>query len=180
VNQRRGSEWEPIKILLEGDEGSNKMNMASTHVSDSTTQVGQDHVAIGVLLILGTNKQPSNPKLTNTHSGNLHGLLPVLHRSDRWPAPVRPVTRVRLVDGAGQAGGCNSRTTNVPESLGDFSRPWNQNKPFTNPSKSPPKQPKTDQQQHDPKTHGFSNSPESNPTKGSHQSDRSRAPVRPV
>jgi hypothetical protein len=48
--------------------------------------------------------QPSNPKHTNTHSGNLHGLLPVLHRSDRclrrsdrwhrsdrWTEPVRPV-----------------------------------------------------------------------------------------
>jgi hypothetical protein len=42
----------------------------------STTQVGQDHIATGVLLILGTNKQPPKPKLTNTHSGNLHGLLP--------------------------------------------------------------------------------------------------------
>jgi hypothetical protein len=44
-----------------------------------------------VLLILGTNKQPSEPKHTNLHSGNLHGLLPVLHRSDRWIEPVRPV-----------------------------------------------------------------------------------------
>jgi AAA+ superfamily predicted ATPase len=25
----RGSEWEPIKILLEGDRGTNKMNTAS-------------------------------------------------------------------------------------------------------------------------------------------------------
>jgi hypothetical protein len=41
-----------------------------THVSNSTTQVGEDHVATGVLLILGTNKQPSEPKLTNTHNGN--------------------------------------------------------------------------------------------------------------
>jgi hypothetical protein len=44
-----------------------------------------------VLLILGINKQPSEPKLTYTHSGNLHDLLPVLHRSDRWIEPVRPV-----------------------------------------------------------------------------------------
>jgi hypothetical protein len=42
-----------------------------------------------VLLDLGTNKQPSEPKHTNTHSGNLHDLLPVLHRSNRRPAPVR-------------------------------------------------------------------------------------------
>jgi hypothetical protein len=31
------------------------------------------------------------------------------------------------VDRAGQAGGYNSRTTNVPESLSDFSRPWSRN-----------------------------------------------------
>jgi hypothetical protein len=33
ANQRGGSEWEPIKIRLEGDRGSNKMNTASnTHL----------------------------------------------------------------------------------------------------------------------------------------------------
>jgi hypothetical protein len=84
-----------------------------------------------MLLDLGTNKQPSEPKLTNTHSGNLHGLLPVLHWSDRWPVPVRPVTPVRPVDRTGQAGGYSSRTTSVPESLSDFSKPWNKNTPKT-------------------------------------------------
>jgi hypothetical protein len=88
-----------------------------------------------VLLNLRTNKQPSEPKHTNTHSGNLHGLLPVLNRSDRWPAPVRPVTPVRPVDKAGQAGGYSSRTANVPESLSDFSRPWNNNTPKTQPAR---------------------------------------------
>jgi hypothetical protein len=48
-------------------------------------------------LILGTTKPPSEPKLTNTHSGNLQGLLPVLHWSDRWPELVRTVTLVRPV-----------------------------------------------------------------------------------
>jgi hypothetical protein len=86
-----GSEWEPIKILLEGDEDSNKTNTASITRLRLTTQVGQVHVTTGVLLDLGTNTQPSEPKLTNTHSGNLHGLLLVLHRSDRWTKPVRPV-----------------------------------------------------------------------------------------
>jgi hypothetical protein len=105
-----------------------------------------------VLLDLGTNKQLSEPKHTNTHSGNLHGLLPVLHRSDRWHAPVRPVTLVRPVDRAGQAGGYNSRAANVPESLSDFSRPWNKNtpktqpawkeKPYTKPKQNNPKQTK--------------------------------------
>jgi hypothetical protein len=117
-----------------------------THVSDSTTQVGQDHVATGVVLILGTNKQPSEPKLTNTHSGNLHGLLPVLHRTDRWP------TSVRSMDRAGQAGGYNSRTTSVLESLSDFPRPWNKNTPKTlpaqkvNPTQNLARQLQTDQE----------------------------------
>jgi hypothetical protein len=38
------------------------------------------------------------------------------------------------VDRAGQAGGYNSRTTSVPESLSDLSRPWNKNTPKTQPA----------------------------------------------
>jgi hypothetical protein len=141
----RGSEWEPIKILLEGDGDSNKTNTASNTCLRLTTQVGQVHTATEVLLDLGTNNQPFEPKHTNTHSGNLHGLLPVLHRSDRWPAPVRPVDR------AGQAGGYSSRTTSVPESLTDFYRLWNKNTPKTqpapkeNPTQNLTKQLQTDQ-----------------------------------
>jgi hypothetical protein len=78
-----GSEWEPIKILLEGDGDSKKTNMTSNTGLRLTTQVGQAHAASEVLLDLGTNKQPSKTKHTNTHNRNLHGLLPVLHRSDR-------------------------------------------------------------------------------------------------
>jgi hypothetical protein len=65
ANQRGGSEWEPIKILLEGDGDSNKTNTASNTRLRLTTQVGQAHVATGVPLDLGTNKQPSEPKHTN-------------------------------------------------------------------------------------------------------------------
>jgi hypothetical protein len=75
---------------------------------------------------------------TKTHQNtqwNLHALLPVLHRLDRWPVPVRPVTPVRPVDNAVQAGGYNSCTTNVPESLSDFSRTWNKNTPKTRPAR---------------------------------------------
>jgi hypothetical protein len=57
-----GSEWEPIKILLEGDGNSNKMNTASNTRLRLTTQVGQAHVATGVPLDLGTNTQPSDPR----------------------------------------------------------------------------------------------------------------------
>jgi hypothetical protein len=91
-------------------------------------------------------KQPSEPKYTNTHSRNLHGLLPVLHQSDRCPVPARPVGR------ADQAGGYSSRTTSVPESLNDLSRPWNKNTLKTqpaqkeNPTQSLAKQPQTDQE----------------------------------
>jgi hypothetical protein len=52
--------------------------------------------------------------------------------------------------------------------------------PFTKPSKTTPNWPRTDQQQHNPKTHGLSNSSEANPTKGTHWSNRSRASVRPI
>jgi hypothetical protein len=122
-----GSEWEPIKILLEGDGDSNKANTTSNTRLRLTTQVGQAHAVTEVLLDLGTNKQPSEPKHSNTHSGNLHDLLPMLHRSGRWSAPVRPV------DSAGQTDDYSSRTTSVPESLSDFSRHWNKNTPKTQP-----------------------------------------------
>jgi hypothetical protein len=64
-----------------------------------------------------------------------------LHRSDRWPAPVRmvtpvrPVTPIRPVDRAGQAGDYNSHTTNIPGSLSDSSRPWNRNTPKIQPAR---------------------------------------------
>jgi hypothetical protein len=112
--------------------------------STSPTQLPKlDHVATGVVLILGTNSQPFELNITNMHSGNLHGLLSVLHQSDRWPTPVRLVTPIRPVDSVGQDGGYNSRATNIPWSLNDFSRPWNKNdlqnitckeeEPFTKP-----------------------------------------------
>jgi hypothetical protein len=129
-----GSEWEPIKILLEGDGDSNKTNTTSNTRLRLTTQVGQAHVATGVPLDLGTNKQPSEPKHSNMHCRNLHDLLPVLDRSDRWPPSVRPVTPVRPVDRVGQAGGYSNHTINVLESLSDFSRPWNKNTPKTQPT----------------------------------------------
>jgi hypothetical protein len=57
------------------------------------------------------------------------------------------------VDRAGQVGGYSSRTTSVPESISDFSRPWNKNTPKTqpsweeNPKQSLAKQLQTDQEQ---------------------------------
>jgi hypothetical protein len=73
------------------------------------------------------------------------------------------------VDRAGQAGGYSSRTTNVPESLNDFSRPWNKNTPKTQPARKKnhsqnqakhlQNQTRIDQHQNDPKTHESSKSP---------------------
>jgi hypothetical protein len=83
----RGSEWEPIKILLDGYVFSNKMNTPNQNTSlTQTTQVGQDHVAIGVLLVPGTNNQRSlleNAAQQATRSTNHTGQTGHLHRSDR-------------------------------------------------------------------------------------------------
>jgi hypothetical protein len=92
----RGSEWEPIKILLEGDRDSNKMNTTSnTHLQLNYPSWSRPRSH------WSATHQPSNPKHANTHSGNLYGLLPVLHRSDRclrrsdrWTEPVRPVDTI--------------------------------------------------------------------------------------
>jgi hypothetical protein len=82
-----GSEWESIKILLEKDGGSNKMNMASNTRLRLTTQVGQDHAATGVLLALGTNNQPHKPENTAEHKPRAlltyTGQAGEHHRSDR-------------------------------------------------------------------------------------------------
>jgi type II secretory pathway component PulJ len=68
-------------------------------------------------------------------------------------APVRPVDRAGQAGGQSQSGRWSSRTTSVPESLSDFSRPWNKNTPKTqparkeNPTQSLSKQLQTDQEQ---------------------------------
>jgi hypothetical protein len=78
---------EPIKILLEGDGNSYKMNTASNTLLRLTNQVGQAYVATGVPLDLepthtpfrlenAAEHQTSNP-LTNTGQTGEH------HRSDR-------------------------------------------------------------------------------------------------
>jgi hypothetical protein len=88
-----GSEWEPIKILLEGDVGSNKMNMTSNTRLRLTTQVGQAHAATGVLLDLGTNSQPHRPENAAEHktraSLTYTGQDGEHHQSD-WSLLVKP------------------------------------------------------------------------------------------
>jgi hypothetical protein len=100
-----------------------------------------------------------------------------LHRSDRWPAPTRPVDSPVATAAAQQMFQGASVT---PQAL-EYKHPQNstckEEESFTKPSKATPNCPRT-QQQHNPKTHEPRNSPETNPTKGSHRSDRSRAPVK--
>jgi hypothetical protein len=95
-NQRGGSEWEPIKNLLEGDGDSNKMNTASNTRLRLTAQIGQAHITSGMPLDLGTNTQPSEPK-THQHAQQKLAQLAAC------AAPVRPMAY------AGQTGGkCRS------------------------------------------------------------------------
>jgi hypothetical protein len=152
------------------------MNTASNTHLRLTTQVGQAHAATEELLDLGTNKQPSGPKHTDTHNGNLHGLLPVLHRSDRWPVPVRPVATTAAQQVFQRA----SVTSLGPGTKTPQNTTCTEGKPYTKPSKTTPNRPRTDQQQQDPKTQESSSAPEANPTSVLNRSDRSRAPVRPV
>jgi hypothetical protein len=75
---------------------------------------------------------PRNQQTTSRAKTHQHAQRK-LARLAACAAPVRLVTSVRPVDRAGQAGGYSSRTTSVPESLSDFSRPWNIDTPKTQP-----------------------------------------------
>jgi hypothetical protein len=67
-DQRGGSEWEPIKILLKGDRNSDKMNSLgrTPKITRSALlpSVCQNHVAPGVLLVIGTTSNSNH----NTHA----------------------------------------------------------------------------------------------------------------
>jgi hypothetical protein len=78
-----GSEWEPIKILLEGDRNSNKMNTASDTRLRLTTQIG--HVATTFRPENASKHQTLSP-LTNTGQTGEH------NRSDRCNTPVSQIS----------------------------------------------------------------------------------------
>jgi hypothetical protein len=166
-----GSEWEPIKILLDGDRNSNKMNAASNTCLRLTTQVGQAHVATAVPLDLGTNTH-SLPTRERCGTPNLESTDP--HRSDRWAPPVRPVpageteqlslsdsTPVRPVRHTGQT----DRSLKAPKAP---------NRPTDHQT-----DPNSKQQHHETTANTPRRSPKQNPTKGctgqtghEHRSDR--------
>jgi hypothetical protein len=114
ANQRGGSEWEPIKIILEGDRNSNKTNTASNTRLRLTTQVDQVHAATGVLLNLRTNSQPHRPENAAEHQNSSSltntGQTGEQHRSDwppsgeTWRLPQNGSTPVRPVQHTGQIG----------------------------------------------------------------------------
>jgi hypothetical protein len=100
ANQNRGgSEWELIKILLEGDGDSNKMNTASNTRLRLTTQVGQGHVAA---------TGPRNQHTTFRSKTHQHAQRK-LARLAVCAAPVRPMTCAGQTGDTGQTGGlCRS------------------------------------------------------------------------
>jgi hypothetical protein len=73
-------------------------------------------------------KDPRNQQTTFGAKTQQHTQRKLARLAD-YATPVRPVDR------AGQAGGYSSRIINVPESLNDFSRPWNKNTPKTQPAR---------------------------------------------
>ena len=98
-----GSEWEPIKILSEEN---------SAYVPKSLPNVlhtcCQDHVAITVLLTLGTTQRPEHSKQTAEQPTRVH-----------TPAPVRPVTSTGQT---GQGPGHPSNTLRVTRELTEANR----------------------------------------------------------
>jgi hypothetical protein len=70
----------------------------------------------------------------NTHSGNLHDLLPVLHRLDRWTEPVRPVATAAAQQTFQRA----SVTSLGPGIETPQNTTYREEEPFTKPSKTTP------------------------------------------
>jgi hypothetical protein len=93
-DQRGGSEWEPIKILLEGDRNSNNMNSLgqTPKITRSTLLpfICQYHVATGVLLVLGTNTTSSLNSYMHMAAKTTRELAVWRGRSDRVWGAIRP------------------------------------------------------------------------------------------
>jgi hypothetical protein len=147
------------------------MNSASNTRLRLTTQVGQVHAATEVLLNLGTNSQPhraenaaehqNSSPLTNTGQTGEH------HQSDRS-------LLVKLGDfhrmTSHRSGRCNTRVRPV-----SARKP--QNTKQANRAPNRPKLETTATQDNSEHTQTFTRA---KTQQGLHQSDRSRAPVRPV
>jgi hypothetical protein len=94
VTREGGSERESIKILLEGDSNSNKMNSLGrtpkVTCSALLPSVFQNHVATEVLLILGTNTTSSLDSYMHTATETTREPAVWRRRYDRVWGAVRP------------------------------------------------------------------------------------------
>jgi hypothetical protein len=131
-----------------------------THIFDSTTQVGQDHVATRVLLVLGTNNHLHQP----VRPGEQYRWdLSLLEQPSKiWELPQKAPTSVRPVKLASQT----DPSQEIPN-------PPNRSTELQN-------RPNSRQQQHETIGNSPRSSPEENPTKSLHWSDRWWAPVIPI
>jgi hypothetical protein len=88
------SEWEPIKILLEGDRNSNKTNSLgrTPKITRSALlpSVFQNHVATKVLLVLGTNTNCSHSSYTHSTAETTRKLSSQQGRFNRGKGAVKP------------------------------------------------------------------------------------------
>jgi hypothetical protein len=147
------------------------MNKASNTRLRLTTEVGQAHVATGVLLDLGTNTQPSDSRTQRNTKPRVYG-----------PTPVRPVSTT------GQTGPCwwdwatftkwlyTGQTGEAHRS--DRSQP--ESPQGTKQANRPPNWPKLETAAPQDNREHTKTFTRAKSHRGLHRSDRSRAPVRPV
>jgi hypothetical protein len=126
ASQRGGVEWmRSDKFFSQGDRGSNNMNTTSnTRLRLNCPSWSRPHRHWSA-------PNPRNQQTTfraKTHQHTQRKLA----RHAACATPVRPMACAGQTGDTGQTGGCSSRTTNVPERLGDFSRPWTQKPPKHN------------------------------------------------
>jgi hypothetical protein len=121
MNQRGGGgggggEWEPIKIVFEGDKGSNKMNTASN------TRLLLNYPSWSRPRSHWSATDPRNQQTTFQAKTWQHTQRKLAQLAT-CATSVRPMACASLTGDTGQTDGYSSHTTNVPESLNDFSRP---------------------------------------------------------
>jgi hypothetical protein len=107
-DQRGGSEWESIKILPEGDLNSNEMNSLgrTPKITRSALlpSVCQNHIATGVLLVLGTNI-----------TSNLNSYAPTIAETTRETTVQRGAVRAPSPGNQGIFQNTSSEHQNAPQ-----------------------------------------------------------------
>jgi hypothetical protein len=132
LEREGGSQWELIKILLEGDRDSNKTN------TTSNTRLRLNYPSWSRPRSHWSATDPRNQQTIYRAKTHQHAQRK-LARLAACATPVRPMACAGQTGDTGQTGG-QSRSgrwlqqlhKNVPESPSDFSRPWNRNTPKHN------------------------------------------------